>query len=243
MENRFLQKMSLCLIVISLLSGLYSAGVYASTEAPSKPIPLNGDWKKGARSIVGVTSVSAFINGTKSPTGNELLIQFKAKPDDLFQIYPEKSYREDKEHFVIKSIKNLKYNLSLPLFEWDLENYSSIIKIAIEEVDNQETITNTSTTSSEFAANFGFDIGFGEKVKIGAKFGASLKDTRTQTFTVTTAHGNDILGEVLINFGDPIILSKNDMGGYRTPNEIDPEYNNKYENGWYRLQISPKRAY
>ena len=56
--------------------------------------------------------------------------------------------------------------------------------------------------------------------------------------------GNDELGEVIINFGDPIVL-KGDWTA--TPSGRDSLYsipfNNKYYNGWYKIDIAPLKMY
>ena len=137
------------------------------------------------------------------------------------------------------------FKLALPLFEWDLNNYSSSIKIAIEEVDDVGTMVNTVSYIHEFATNFGFDASFGKTVKIGAKFGASTKDSKTETQQITTALGNDELGEVIINFGDNIINSENLVGGDNRNGVMvnkKPDYNNKYYTGWYKIHIAPLKT-
>ena len=80
----------------------------------------------------------------------------------------------------------------LPLFEWDLENYGATIKIAIEEVDGQETEVNSISSSIEFATNFGFDASFGEKVKFGVKFGSTIKEVLNVSNTITKTLGGDV---------------------------------------------------
>lgn len=179
--------------------------------------------------------------GTKSPVGTEYVTYFRVAPQQLFKVESTKTYLEDKSAFTIKSISLLMTTLSLPLFEWDLDKYSSSIKIAIEEVDLAQTVKQTATSSSEFATNFGFDASYGERVKIGLKFGSSTKEVRTMAYEVSTTYGNDELGEVIINFEDDIIYnrdiisSRNSRGSF-----LHPNYNNKYQTGWYKLYIAPK---
>lgn len=101
--------------------------------------------------------------------------------------------------------------LSVPLFEWNLENYSSVMKIAIEEVDFTEKIISTESMTTEFATNFEYSPSFGEKVKVGLKFGSQEKDTHTQSHSMEVTYGNDELGEVVVNFGDDVLISDNDV--------------------------------
>ncbi|WP_455668422.1 hypothetical protein [Phocaeicola sp.] len=176
--------------------------------------------------------------GAKNSIGTEYITYFRANPDDLFHI----NYKETKKgkKYKVQSIKFKTLDLSLPLFEWNLENYSSSIKIAIEEVDAVETVKQTIENYVDFATNFGFDVNWGQTVKTGIKFGASQKQSLKVTNEITTTLGNDELGEVIVNFGDDIILSRNDMfEGTIRHQIIVPDYNNKYSTGWYRIHIAP----
>lgn len=47
--------------------------------------------------------------------------------------------------------------LSIPLFEWNLENYSPVVKIAIDEYDESQTVQSQFSVTSEFASNFSYD--------------------------------------------------------------------------------------
>ena len=69
-----------------------------------------------------------------------------------------------------------------------------------------ETVTKTETTNVDFAGNFEFNLGFTEK--IGIKFGASSKKTKQSELKWTSTYESDDLGNVIVDFGDPIILSK-----------------------------------
>lgn len=205
--------------------------------------------------------------GSKHISSTESVRSFRLAPDKLFTAKYEMDPNTDagrsrpvfKGNYTLKS----KAVVNVPLFEWDLENYGASFKITIEEVDNLQSTTQTQATSVEFATNFEYNIGIGEKEKIGAKFGASTKETRTTTFQVTTSLGNDELGDVFVNFYDPVVLSKTwsytipptDTGGGRgssggTPPPIDYskviynlDYNTKYYNGWYRIYIAPIAVY
>lgn len=140
-----------------------------------------------------------------------------------------------------------KARVNLPLFEWNLETISSSIKISVEEVDSQETVKQSTSTTTEFASNFEYNFTTGQTDKVGLKFGASQKKTMTVLYDITTTKGNDELGDVIVNFGDDVITSSN----YSTynPNQFTPvlglndywlDFNSKYNSGWYRIYISPK---
>jgi hypothetical protein len=181
-------------------------------------------------------------------TISEAYTFFRISPGDLFGIkYGPSNNRGSR---TIEGVTLSRADLSLPLFEWDLENYSATIIIGIEEVDPTESATVTNTTTSEFATNFEFNVAFGEKVKVGGKFGASQKQTISTAFVKTISYSNDDLGEVIINFGDDVITSRNlfpmpnggSRGDSNTTNDARLDYNTKYSTGWYRLYIAPKQT-
>ena len=76
-----------------------------------------------------------------------------------------------------------------------------------------------------FATNFGFDPSFGEKVKIGLKFGATATTSKTVSYTVTKSLASDELGQVIVNFEDKILKSKKNLS---TGRDWKPDYTDKY---------------
>lgn len=199
--------------------------------------------------------------GNKTAFGSELISYFRVKPTDIFNLEYIRN-RNDPRNMVITGVSNRRAYLStpLPLFEWNLENYSANVKIAIEEVDASEVVKQATTTSAEFAANFNFSANYGTSVKVGTQFGASTKEVRTITYEVSTTYGNDELGETIVNFGDDVIVSRNIIRkgsqsntssssrphvGDKPSNIIEGtlDFNGKYSTGWYRLYIAPLKMY
>ncbi len=179
--------------------------------------------------------------GNKSAFGNELTTHFRLKPSELFDVRFSTGQTDPKALY-ITHVNNKKASFFLPLFQWDLDNYSANIKIAIEEVDASETIKQTSSTTTEYATNFGYSAEIGKTVKMGLEFGSTTKESRTTSYEVSTTYGNDELGEVIINFGDKVITSREVFGqtpGRRTRDVLTLDYNQGYSNGWYRLYIAP----
>lgn len=111
--------------------------------------------------------------------------------------------------------------LSIPLFEWNLENYSPVVKIAIDEYDESQTVQSQFSVTSEFASNFSYDPVFKENVKVGMKFGSTNKQQVFQSYTATTTLSSDQLGEVIVNFADPILLSEENAHVVTTGNRSD----------------------
>ena len=226
---------------------------------PKSSIPIGGvlpanssiiTWTEGEYEF----KVTTYV-GSKSTIGTEYKSFFRLKPDQLFRAEVERVIsRPGMPGYTVYKLVGLKskrVDLDLPLFEWDLENYGATIKIAIEEVDGQETEVNSISSSIEFATNFGFDASFGEKVKFGVKFGSTIKEVLNVSNTITKTLGGDELGEVIINFADPVVISDGFRYHYKprtNPREqavvdyTEPTFNSKYYTGWYRLYISPKKT-
>ena len=226
---------------------------------PKSSIPIGGvlpanssiiTWTEGEYEF----KVTTYV-GSKSTIGTEYKSFFRLKPDQLFRAEVERVIsRPGMPGYTVYKLVGLKskrVDLDLPLFEWDLENYGATIKIAIEEVDGQETEVNSISSSIEFATNFGFDASFGEKVKFGVKFGSTIKEVLNVSNTITKTLGGDELGEVIINFADPVVVSDEFRYHYKprtNPREqavvdyTEPTFNSKYYTGWYRLYISPKKT-
>lgn len=199
----------------------------------------NPQWTKGNFEF----KISVHL-GTKSPVGSILQKYIIVDPQKIFEL----KYKCKTSGYcygstqILESVKSLMYYLPEPLalFEWNLENYSPQIKITIEEVDLSETQTSTFTNTIEFATNFEFNASVGEKEKVGFKFGASIKDTKTNTFTVVRNFASDVLGETIINFGDPVIISKDNANSMYS---FHPFYNTKYTTGWCQIYIAPFNSY
>lgn len=187
--------------------------------------------------------VKAYV-ASKTAVGNELTTFFRIKGTDLFDV---KGYRNG-DVIKVRSGENKKvlFQEPIPFFSWNLEDYSSTIKISIEEVDANETIKNTISSTNDFATNFSFDKTIGKTLKLGAQFGGSTKDSRTVTFERTTTLGNDELGEIVVNFGDIVLVDATNVIRSWTPprhrptSSISyPNFSPQYYTGWYRLYIAP----
>lgn len=229
-KGPFIYKFKECLVGFELLGNPEAALAKISDQTgdPKKGSGRN-EWTEGEFEFlvkVGLGSISL--------VGSELKTYFRASGNDLF-------YEGTGSGHGTKPVMGLKMKeMKLPLFEWNLEDYSTSVKIGIEEVDNTESVKNTQSTTVEFAGNISFDISWGTKVKKGLKFGASAKKVHTIGFEVTTTKGNDELGEVIVNFGDPI-MKKESFTDTRTGiTEMRYVLNSKYSTGWYRLYIAPE---
>ena len=181
----------------------------------------------------------------KNLVSDEIIKAISIPPYDLFEL--DLQAQGNRMPYLVKGVKSIKrYYLPepLPLFDWNIEDYSTSIKISIIEKDLQTTTQNVVETTTTFATNFDFDLGLEEKVKVGAKFGTSTTVQHRVSTTVTTYLDSDELQDVIVNFGDDIII-KNEMdsvgftycgrrGEYRCP-IYEPALNPKYNSGIINL--------
>lgn len=202
--------------------------------------------------------VKVYVSNTQL-ISNEIVKAISISPSDLFEL-DIKDKNTGRNHYQnarqVVGIKNLKkYYLPnpLPLFDWNIEYYSSAIKISIEEKDNEVTKQELVETTSTFASNFEFSLDIGEKVKKGAKFGASSTVAQKVSTTITTHLDSEQLGDVIINFGDDVVV-KNEMeliggttvaGSRVTPGSTvcRPVLNPRYVSGYYKIEILPLAQY
>ncbi|RAV29890.1 hypothetical protein [Sinomicrobium soli] len=169
----------------------------------------------------------------KNGIGAEYVTYFSAMPDDLFRM----SYKHRcgsgavLRLFYCPTLEEiLEYRVELPLFQWDLNQYASAIKIEIEEVDLAVTTTITDTRTVKFANNF--DIQGDVLKKVGLKFGAKLETTESQSIKKSFTQENDDLGGVIINFADNVLLGK-DGENWKT---------REYETGWFKIGVAPRKV-
>jgi hypothetical protein len=209
-------------------------------SAYSKIADQTGDPRLASVSLVNAGWTGGFYEfkvrvllNAKNGIGEEFITYFSALPDELFAVtYDPYIFNLYRPRITGLNVKGL----SLPLFSWDLNDYASTIKIEIEEVDVTETVINSESRTVKFATNFSIDPTAGLLKKIGLKFGASLEETRTQTTQRTYTLGNDLLGSVIVNFADNVLVGRSTLLGltiWRT---------REYASGWYSISVEPTRV-
>ncbi len=155
--------------------------------------------------------VRTIVNSTNG-LGGEIIGGFTVVPDDLFSLvyetYTTGLWIWQKTWYRLVSISNKTVSVNVPIINWNLDEFSSSIKIEIEEVDLATTTITTDSRVVKFATNFEFSPSIGEKVKVGLKFGASLETTLTNIVQKSFTQGNDPLGEVIVNFADKVVLGQ-----------------------------------
>lgn len=185
--------------------------------------------------------VKTYVASTTA-VGNEIISYFRVKASDLFSIVGER--KGDVIKIYTATNKLVLFNNPIPLFSWNLEEYSSTIKMEIEEVDLPQVTKTSVTGSSEFATNFKFEPKWNKVVKTGIGFGGSAKTSKSVTYEITTTLGNDALGEVIISFGDPVLKDTTFLGANsHYTSTTNPYYylnlSPQYYTGWYRVYVGP----
>ena len=227
------------------------------SEDPSYEGPMSGIRNKGDRVKYKWTDgefefqISIYI-GSKTSESNEIIKYIRIPPERLFSFeytYTGTDRRDRVTHYEMKNQRVL-FKEPIPLFSWNLQDYSTTMKLSVEEVDAEETEKQSVSTTVEFATNFGFNVALGETVKIGAQFGNSTKKSRTVSYEITTTKGNDELGDMVVNFGDIIMKDTVTVIGVPPTSLYQPDRrddSNKYYLGlttqyytaWYRIFIAP----
>ena len=150
---------------------------------------------------------------------------FEMEYDFVSKVGERRTYKRTGVH---KSLQG-KY-LNIDLVTWDLESNGFSWKFLISEIDDQQQETRRDSNTSEFAANF--SGGF----KIGINFGVSVKDTRTNEYTLVTYKNSDDLGTLELNFSDPVILGEHpSMPNYYSTFNL--------KNRYVELQVIPRKRY
>nr|WP_295869398.1 hypothetical protein [uncultured Chitinophaga sp.] len=184
------------------------------TEHPSRPklkweisifdyIRNGPAWTDGRFEI----KIEILIND-KSGAGSTITKYINVSPNDLFAVtYKKLSFLK----YQVERIDPKYYHpTNLDIMTWDLESRSFTWKLSFTEENETVVTTRSETYSSEFATNFGFDAGWGDKVKIGLKFGASSRETQSQTYSVAVTSGSKDLGSVEVSFSDPVLVPGSD---------------------------------
>lgn len=187
---------------------------YNAITTPEDPRPVDNtqipqQWTDGNYEF----RVTVLINKKNGP-GQQTQKTFYVKPSDLFNISYNKItpstpcrnctvprvYAEPK----IERAKTYRFPDPIRIDSWDLEQSSFGWKVSIVKFSNQQNITESFTHTVEFANNFEFSAQLGDKVKIGPKFGSSLKTTNAQNYSVVKTVGPSNLGEDNLYFDKPI---------------------------------------
>jgi hypothetical protein len=174
----------------------------------------------------------ATIFNDKVGLGPENQNYFPVPPNKLFDLYytPIHIYRFT--FYQLTGAINKKVDTRVPIFNWDLNQYASKIKISIEEADTLVSTTQTTTNTVKYAQNFSINPTFGILEKVGLKFGATLEENTNKDTQIKYFESNDQLGSVIINFADKIIINQSTTG----------ITTRKYNSGLFEIDFIPQKV-
>jgi hypothetical protein len=150
-----------------------------------------------------------------SNLGAEENKMFGANPWDLFSIiyvnHPAWGGLWFMKKPIITGLKTIDlyngayYGTRVEFSGWDLNNFSNQWRLSFEEVDTPTEITTSVSETNKFNANFSIDPSTGILKKIGLKFGASIEQSLTNTYTSKHTDISDDLGTSTISFWDNVV--------------------------------------
>ncbi|WP_157499370.1 hypothetical protein [Flavobacterium beibuense] len=129
---------------------------------------------------------------------------FHASPYDLFDIVFQQSIPILPVYHVVSLTKKT-YHINLPIINWKLHEYSNTFKFKFEEQDLDVEVTTQESRQSKYNTNFSYE---GEILKIGYKLGNSAETTLTTTTSAKWHEQSNDLREVLVDFGDNVIIGE-----------------------------------
>jgi hypothetical protein len=168
-----------------------------------------------------------------------IMKNFPCLATDLFEVVPPRVFEPGPPKYYVKT-----YLLPTPIEinAWDMQEYGNTWKVTALEYDPGSETTITTNVTSTFGWNFGLDVGGEIKaVKIGVKFGLSQTTQRSETMTFKVTGTSDLLGEALLEFDTPIILSTINIA--RPPNFLKGGITREINLGKVSLSIEPKQRF
>ena len=142
--------------------------------------------------------------GTTSPHLSQLTSIFIARPQDLFEVTHTRMSTSPLVPFFLAHLTGFRTmnNIQASLMHWNLAQFEPTMRISIVKENPQATVTATVTHEVEFATNVTKDA------KFGMRFGDSERRRTTVTSQIVTQTGDRELGDVIVNFGDMVVLGR-----------------------------------
>jgi len=152
---------------------------------------------------------------------------FSAYPHELFDVTWVKSGNTYIPTFYGYNFRSL----DLPVLNWNLEHYGEVMKYSIWKMSPSSTVTQTFTFTSAFSNNVKYNV------KEGLEYGNTSTTTSGSTYTITYQISDVPLGDVLVNFAEPAIVSSVFMFGRTLYGLLD------YTSGIYTIHLIPVKRY
>jgi hypothetical protein len=157
----------------------------------------------------------------------------------------EKVYFVNTNEFLFadnRSVLNpLPFNLPTPITitPWHMDLYGDRWKINVYEYDPGTVVTQEVSHTSSKALNFRLDAegSLFKLIKLGVGFGGSVSSETTSKTTIQTTLTSNNLGEAILNWTDPVIISKE----RQITNWISRSY--EVSTGAINISIEPVKTY
>lgn len=172
------------------------------------------------------------IFNDKVGIGTAFYTNFQVPPTKLFDLYYTPIHFGGFTFYQLTGAINKKVDVRVPLFNWDLNQYASKIRLSIDEVDTTVLMTSEFTDNVKYAANFSISPVYDFLVKVGLKFGASIESNEIKKTATQYTLGSDPLGSVIINFADKIIINQSATG----------VTTRKYNSGLFEIDFIPQKV-
>lgn len=190
--------------------------------------------------------VTLVPNDLTPTTSNAISSFFQAKGSDLFDV----TYTSHKKgfpclrnctYYKVSSITPKEFYIPYISFfpVWDVNQYGIEWRLFFEEVDSNIYVETSETNTIKRVINAEFSASFGDVVKIGPKYGASIESTKSVTNKRTFNQINNDLGNTVIYWYDPFVLSTQYNPLTQTV-AINPL---RYNTGWLQFTFLPNRAF
>lgn len=166
----------------------------------------NPSWTSGSY----LMTFTIFVNA-KNGIGLSIKKVIAVNPNDIWNVTYKKVFFSFWE---FQSLTTKTDPINLDILPFDISNYSLSWKISVEDTRPGETQTTTNSYTSTFSENFSLDFGTGLLKKIGLKLGSSATQATTQTHTIATTYTSVELGDIVISFQDPILLTGGPLGPF-----------------------------
>lgn len=164
----------------------------------------------------------SIIDNAKNRPNVNTKLAFDAKPSDLFSFTHEVlhrwrgfwpiKWRRTYYKPRISGLKGIDFTSSvlgatkLHIHSWDLSEYSNIWNIEVKELDTTTEITTKNTKTKKYNTNLELSIPFGDKLKKGLKFGASLEEENKSERSYKWVQDDQFLGQFDIPFSDNALI-------------------------------------
>lgn len=167
-----------------------SANIFDHVSDKSDP---TGDWTDGDLEIK--VDFMLIDNQGNATTFTKMI---SINTSDLFIINNNNKITGVKKYYLQKPID---------LFEWDFYKFGNMFKIAASEYDPGNEIETTYDFTSTFGTNFESSSEWTNgDLKQGNKYSNSSTYTQHSSVKVKSTNNSDPLGDVLVNFFDPIYI-------------------------------------